>query len=716
MHVTMEQTWQRITHDMQEQLGATEGQLALAQEQRKCAEQQRDLAEQQLNAEKQCKEEAEGLVHALEQEICTLEGTIRKEQQQNVEIIEDNDLGASIGKSDLGASIGKSITPEGTTTIAGGNGLEAACLSEEGELIRKSGRSDTKTAQLYMSMSNSSGIVASSQLKPTKGFDDVNISAGKVDSTLDESWSDWFAAQHTVEQNVEVLDEPEVEFEPASSQPENRDEAPWIPIVGHVGRSNVATPVSQSSLNDPSVHDGLATSMMLPLSRTNSLPSFAAIPVKYPRESRLSPLPQQQRVMQPSPTLPSKVNFALPFSSNERERLRKLAMENVALLDANYKTRMLLDEMTSRLQRMRGAAAERGQAKAAFLVEIAAIAGLGEVFGSAPRNVFERLYWDGLLRLRRLEEVTRKIHEQERREMLQAASSSNLGPYSAILAAQTKAVLARFDHHDEKEGKEMLQAASSSNVGPHLAVSSAQTRAVIARSDHHDAKEGKEEASQGQGWLHAHQGRREGASATVSMQIDDKEKCDSTTETVMLVSPGCAGSGSNGCDITLTVTVPAVSASILTPFSSPSSLPRTRKPKKSILGAKKRSKSSEDMLDADKHVPVLPVVPQNPKKPLCPSANWHLATTSRGGPVGPPVLVSTLQHCCPSKAKLGDQWWGANKAAKAMGTTSKIGRVGSDAGAFVLPALPQTLTLRNSCLSAVHRQSCIGLSGKAMCR
>jgi len=74
-------TWQRITQDMQEQLSATEGQLETAEEKRLRAEKQRDLAEQQLNAEKQCKEEAEGLVHALEQEICVLEGTIREQHQ-----------------------------------------------------------------------------------------------------------------------------------------------------------------------------------------------------------------------------------------------------------------------------------------------------------------------------------------------------------------------------------------------------------------------------------------------------------------------------------------------------------------------------------------------------------------------------------------------------------------------------------------------------------
>merc|ERR1712137_282099 len=105
--------------------------------------------------------------------------------------------------------------------------------------------------------------------------------------------------------------------------------------------------------------------------------------------------------------------------------------------------------MTSRLQRMRAAAEERGQAKVALLAEIAQAAGLGEVFGTAPRNVFERLYWDALLRLRRLEKVTRKIHEQERQEMVLVASDSNLGPLSTRLAAQTKAVLARFDNDPE---------------------------------------------------------------------------------------------------------------------------------------------------------------------------------------------------------------------------------------------------------------------------
>merc|ERR1712217_298074 len=110
------------------------------------------------------------------------------------------------------------------------------------------------------------------------------------------------------------------------------------------------------------------------------------------------------------------------------------AVENMALIDANYKTRMLLDEMTSRLRQMRSAAEERGQLKAAFLVEIAETAGLAEVFGSAPRNVFERLYWDALLRLRRLEKVKQKIHSEERQELLQAAKESDLGSLSSKLA------------------------------------------------------------------------------------------------------------------------------------------------------------------------------------------------------------------------------------------------------------------------------------------
>merc|ERR1719382_376608 len=184
-------------------------------------------------------------------------------------------------------------------------------------------------------------------------------------------WSDWFAAQPTTGQQAEFPDEPEVEFEPGSSQPRSRDEVPWIPIVGNAGRSYVATPVSQSSLNDPSIHNGLGASMTMPLSRTNPMLPLSAIPAKHPQKSRVSLVPQQQQVMQRSPASPSKADFALPFSNKERERLRKLAVENVALLEANYKTRMLLDEMTSRLQRMRGAAAERGQSKIALLTEIA---------------------------------------------------------------------------------------------------------------------------------------------------------------------------------------------------------------------------------------------------------------------------------------------------------------------------------------------------------
>lgn len=450
MHHTMGQTWQKITSDMQEQLSATEGQLGLAREQKSRAERQRDMAEQKLDAEKQCKEEAEGLVHALEQEIRALETTVREQQQH------DAGIGFDVNQANIAAVPAPSSQPpqaseamRAPTKLLGLSGSRMTDLA---------GWPRTPTCPLQMTLDDCQGKTTQLKHEDVDNDAEKSDSWGESPSPLKEvcqigsalDWHGW-APQAPV-----ALEEPELEpseqFVTCCGHEQRAlEHSPQFPSCAPDGTRIMWTRGSSRTWDGLGPPEGDLLRGVL-VTRGSIMSGVSPASPTHQLSSAMSDL----RFEAPSPLASAGASPDQIPRKEELESWRSLVIENGALLEANQKIRLLLDEMTSRLQRMRRGAEARGPAKAAMLADLAAAAGLGEVFGKPPRNVFERLYWDALLRLRKLEEVTRKIHEKERHEMLRAAADADADEGAKVdgraqprLAAQTRAVLASFDIRPE---------------------------------------------------------------------------------------------------------------------------------------------------------------------------------------------------------------------------------------------------------------------------
>mmetsp|Transcript_3689 Transcript_3689/g.9446 ORF Transcript_3689/g.9446 Transcript_3689/m.9446 type:complete len:1202 (-) Transcript_3689:82-3687(-) len=783
-------TWQRITQDMQEQLSATEGQLETAEEKRLRAEKQRDLAEQQLNAEKQCKEEAEGLVHALEQEICVLEGTIREQHQDGAAFCDVVDPPATAEERALLVALPSSAEAEPSaercTRGAPAHDFVNAPTAGTGKLvvdhsgwpvlpvhvrpgdledghggIEDGGRRGVSFARGAQAAEVADGVEEEEKEEEIEEIEDVEEAS--VDtwdspaaavwrhrgesapslrgagfggsafglggaSRFSETWHGWRPADASQFAALAFDDGTENSDSYTAGREESprRDEAPLRSRSAGDSPSRSGTASTSNVHSPPSARRGIASAsaanvrsssarvgeqLTPPVAPHGQGPS-AAFHAAQPRSARqvtaaapagaVAPpgIVSRDRAAasEPTPAAETAVTAEAepaeqPLPADERDRLRRLALENVALHEANRKTRVLLDEMTSRLRRMRAAAEESGQSKAAFLTEIAQQAGLGEVFGSPPRNVFERLYWDSLLRLRRLEQVTRRIHEQERNEMLRAAAESGLGGESAQLAAQTRAVLKRFDNRD--------------------------TRAQQATTSRRDvnADEGGPITFSAE---HSGSSRR---------RPEDAAAPDAGT-TLALPAPAVVVRGAPNGQVEADTGVPSAAF----PCASRSSerergrgrrmqpLPHPTTTGMLAVGtrgtegwtthcAEERHAQHPQPLPpphgiANRLMVAQPPMPAHSEKPAASSCspNWRLS--SRAVP-SPPVLVSTLQRCCSSKpsaafkneAKLRSTWWGsASGGSAACGASAAAARTGgwgggsdSEGATVALPSLSRTM-------------------------
>eukprot|EP00747_Dinoflagellata_sp_TGD_P028179 gnl/TRDRNA2_/TRDRNA2_133085_c0_seq1.p1 gnl/TRDRNA2_/TRDRNA2_133085_c0~~gnl/TRDRNA2_/TRDRNA2_133085_c0_seq1.p1 ORF type:complete len:1164 (+),score=231.37 gnl/TRDRNA2_/TRDRNA2_133085_c0_seq1:169-3660(+) len=703
LHDTMTRTWQKLTEDMQEQLCATEGQLGREQEHREIAEKQRDQAENLLLAEQQCKEEAEGLVHALEQEIRNLEGSIREQPGDGGDdVVTDKDgwpLMTARARKPSENDDGKARSWRSTRSTPGDHRREGNSKS--------TGKSTDDDS--WGEKGNSVSLKTSSKSPASAGSKAGMANLGKIGS----SWSGWAGPGRDDEESQsaskgsdrEPLEEPEVESEPADDAPMRSGPLQWSMMSrsrASARRIKLDSGGSDTASRTPSCNNTAAEDII-----TEASISVAPSPigqgfhrgahedqwghddlscVKEPTEededrpcTALAPIRESVRERPRSPPqrfgTPSGLDWP-PLPPSERERLRKLAIENVALLEANRKTRMLLDELTGRLQRMRGAAEERGPTKVAFLAEIAETAGLAEVLGRPPKNVFERLYWDALLRLRKIEEVTRRIHEREREEMLKAASGSDLGVCSQALVAQTKAVLAGFDNRDRRP-KTTAECGNSGNglmslvKGTGVRFDERERTAAIA--DTPPAR-----CATAAGPCVGIQDSRERSSTAA----DDGGGAAVRTSSI---EPQESFAGNSAA--------PFAESSTAAPSFSPASSPqrKTGRRAQTCSAARRRAEGS----NSDGQPPPPPVVLQ-PERPVW-RGNYHLAHSLSAPAVQePPVLVSSLQR---NKSALCSTWgpWGSrggDGSSKLASGSSAAGAGypnGSGAqGATSLPSLGRT--------------------------
>jgi len=359
-HAAMEQTLQAVhKRVLEDQLGA-----ALAQCRR--AEKQRDRSLQRLGAERQCKEEAEGLVKALEQQVRELETP--------------------------------STTASASTAPAASQGID--CCRP---VVRARSQNKSEDAQGSFPRDVRQRRPAIDSAGEKLGGRTPNRKTGETSSDLR------VAACPNAAISGSACGECDARQRSALGVVEEK-----VPVI--------ANPMSPTKPVTPPGDSSSCSS-----SPSHLVTAYNVNTASDGEEQSPSTQNAQERFAECA------LFMDTLLQTSEKDRLWKLSIENVALLE---------------LHPVRGIAGEGQEEKVDSMSELVEMAGLGALYSAPPPDDLERRYWDGVLRLRRLEQITQRVHEQARCEILRIASESNLGAQSMRLAAQTRALWARFDSRD----------------------------------------------------------------------------------------------------------------------------------------------------------------------------------------------------------------------------------------------------------------------------
>lgn len=469
---TMQRTWQKITSDMQEQLTVTETKLHRA-------ERERYYAEQRYDVEKQFKEEAEGLVHVLEKEIHELEATFR-EQRQRASSGDDwcddwpppSGAPAPRRPSEPKAASSGSFKelllcdaskqpwpPRSTSPLVANSGVTESADKRIGSAVLGP-RSEENSVQgarasrgglgtATMPSRGDLGTASQSELGSgglgdfSNGLSDLRsppsfgmgLDMGSRGGPSRGMLSRGSNLHMSIPQTASSMTIPSASgigltptFAGAPSSPQRMKEMSIDATPTFAGAPSVD---KQADLGCDWAGDSAPSA---PAPRLKREPSSSSLPSSAAK--------QQKSRLPSSSSWSEKEREMLALNYEMSEKVKTLTADNEKLEGSNHRLRLLLDELTARFQRMRDAAETKGQTKMTFLAEIAETAGLGEVFQAPPRNVFERLYTDALLRLQRLEKVSQRIHEEEKMLLLGTVDASDLGDsLSARLQRQTRQVL-----------------------------------------------------------------------------------------------------------------------------------------------------------------------------------------------------------------------------------------------------------------------------------